>query len=310
VRKLLAWITSIRLAIGLLVYLIVSSSIATLVPQGLPPDHYRAMYARVVADLVIFSGFNRFFGSVLFIIPAFVFFANLSACTVKRLLRELKRKSVRHHGPDVLHLGLMLLVIASILSFAGHRRASLRLAPGNGVNLPDGGSLMLDDFRFLRYDDGRPKDWVSLVTITKDGVTVKDGYELRVNSPLRYGGLTFYQTSYVETQSLLLSDSSGITLPLAQGVVRIIGDTSYLFMAPDVDGRSAIVRLGGGAEAAVIKVAPGDMAGAMNVLGLKTNLVSVLEAVSDPAYPLVFASLVLIALGTSWTFFQKLKEGV
>lgn len=306
-KKLLTWITSIHLAIGLLVYLIVTCIMATLVPQGLPLEHYYEMYTRAVADLVIYSGFNRFFGSVLFIIPAFMFFANLSACTVKRLLRELRRKSGRHHGPDLLHLGLMLLVIGSIWSFSGHRRGALTLSPGDGINLPNGGTMILNDFRFSRYDDGRPKDWVSIVTITKDGKTIKDKFEIRVNKPLRYDGLTFYQSSYKELLSLTLSDPLGSTVSLAQGEERVFGTASYRFMAPDTDGKTAIIALGNGA---IIKVAPGEKADNLSMLGMETRLVSGLEAVSDPAYPLIFVSLILIALGTSWTFFQKLKEGV
>lgn len=277
-------------------------------PQGLPLDMYKEMYPRLVAELIINSGFSRFFSSLLFILPAFLFFANLSACTVKRLLRELKRKSGRHHGPDVLHIGLMLLVIASILSFAGHRRGSMSLYKGNGVNLPDGGSLILDDFRFIRYDDGRPKDWVSVVSIAKDGVVVKDGYEIRVNKPLRYGGLTFYQTSYIETQELELLDPSGVRVSLVKGEARSIGARSYLLLA--ADGGRATVRIIDGEDDSLLRVVPGDMAGPMRVIGLTINMASVLEAVTDPAYPLVLASLILIALGTSWTFAQKIKEGV
>lgn len=310
-KKFLSWATSIRLAIGLLAYLTITCTIATLVPQGLSLEHYREMYGRPVAELVINSGFSRFFGSVLFIIPAFLFFANLSACTVKRLLRELKRKSGRHHGPDVLHIGLMMLVIASIWSFAGQSRGSVSLSTGDVVALPNGATLRLDDFHFIRYDDGRPKDWVSIVTITKDGAIVKDGIEIRVNSPLRYDGMTFYQTSYNETVSLSLTDIRGIMVSLAQGETRKIENRSYLFMAPDVDGKNAIVRVGDGANGGiVVKAAPGEIVGDMTVLGIQSNLVSGLEAVSDPGYPLVFVSLMLIALGTSWTFFQKIKEGV
>ena len=127
-----------RLAIGLIAYLAVTCILATLVPQGLADDEYRAMYPKIVAQLVVQTGFGGFFGSILFIIPAFLFFANLSACTVKRFVRELRKKAGRRHGPDILHVGLMALVIGSIWSFSGHQQGSVTLAPGDGVNLPDG----------------------------------------------------------------------------------------------------------------------------------------------------------------------------
>ena len=248
--------------------------------------------------------------SILFIIPSFLFFANLSACTVKRFVRELRKKSKRRHGPDILHIGLMALVIGSIWSFSGHQQGSVTMAPGDGVNLPDGALLHLDDFRFERYDDGRPKDWVSVVTISKDGAIVKDKVEVRVNSPLRYGDLTFYQASYEEVPSLVLGDSAGTELVLAQGEERVIDDIAYLFMAPDADAKRAVIRVGSGAEGKTIKASPGDMVGSLKVTGIRAQLATGLEAVTDPGFPLVLAALALIALGTTWTFAQKLKEGV
>ena len=62
-----------RLAIGLIAYLAVTCVLATLVPQGLSDDAYREMYSRIVAQLVVQTGFGSFFGSILFIIPAFLF---------------------------------------------------------------------------------------------------------------------------------------------------------------------------------------------------------------------------------------------
>jgi len=204
----------------------------------------------------------------------------------------------------------MALVIGSIWSFSGHQQGAVTMVPGDGVTLPDGALLHLDDFRYERYDDGRPKDWVSVVTITKDGKTIKDKVELRVNTPLRYAGLTFYQVSFEEVPSLVLSDAKGTELVLAQGEERIVDDIPYLFMAPDADGKRAVLRVGSGMEGKTIKALPGETAGTLTVTGLRAQLATGLEAVTDPGFPLVLVALVLIAAGTTWTFAQKLKEGV
>jgi cytochrome c biogenesis protein ResB len=223
VKRFIAWITSMRLAIGLIAYLAIACVLATLMPRY----------------------FERFFGSVWFVFPAFLFFANLSACTVTRLLRGLQKRGGRRHGPDILHLGLMVLVIGSLWSFSGHRQGAVSLVPVDSVSLPDGSVLFLDDFRFERYPDGRPRDWVSVVSVVKDGEPILDGIEIRVNDPLRYGGWSYYQASFEES-----STASG------------------------------------------------------------TGYASGIEAVSDPGYPLVLVALALVAIGTTWTFAQKLKEGV
>ena len=309
-KKFLDWITSMRLAIGLIAYLAATCVLATIVPQGLSDDAYREMYSRIVAQLVVQTGFGSFFGSILFIIPAFLFFANLSACTVKRLVRELRKKKGRRHGPDVLHLGLMALVIGSVWSFSGHQQGSVTLAPGDGVNLPDGAVMRLDDFRFDRYEDGRPKDWVSVVSIEKDGRPVEEGVELRVNDPLRYGRLTFYQASYQEVAALALGGPGGEEYLLSQGEDLVVGDSTYFFMAPDQDGSRAVLRVSSGADGRTVKASPGEAVGELTVLGLRGRYAAGIEAVSDPGFPLVLVAMALIAVGTTWTFAQKLKEGV
>ncbi len=327
-NKFIARITSMRLAIGLIAYLAIASGLATIIPQGLAEEEYLELYPKIVAQLVIQTGFDGFFGSILFIIPAFAFFANLSACTVKRFVVELKKKARHHHGPDILHVGLMLLVIGSIWSFSGHQAGSVVLAPGDGVNLPDGSILHLDDFRYERYEDGRPRDWVSVVTIEKDGKQVKKDLEIRVNTPLRYNDLTFYQSTFQEVPALALVDATGIKHVLAQGEERLIGGETYFFMAPEGDGSMAgmgsaamgttpsvssgraVMRVGVSPGGTTVKAGPGESVGALKVVGIESQLASGLEAVSDPGYKLVFVALLLIALGTAVTFTQKLVEGV
>jgi len=309
-KKFIAWISSMRLAIVLIAYLVATCIAATLVPQGLSEEAYDAMYPRLVALLVVQTGFGRFFSSILFIIPAFLFFANLSACTVKRLVREARKKRGRRHGPDILHVGLMALVVGSVWSFSGHRQGFVTLSPGDSVNLPGGSVLHLDDFRFERYPDGRPRDWVSVVTVLEGGAPVLEKAEIRVNSPLRYSGLTFYQASYEEAPALALADPAGGEIILAQGEERVVGGTAYYFMSPEADGIRAVMRVGAGAEGKTVRAGPGDGVGELEVVGLRAGLATGIEAVSDPGYPLVMVALALIALGTAWTFAQKLKEGV
>lgn len=323
-NKFLDRLTSIRLAIWLLSYLLVGSILATLIPQGLPDTDYYTIYPKLVAQLVVQTGFKGFFGSIIFIIPILVFFANLSACTVKRFIRELKKKGTHHHGPDILHIGLILLVLGSLWSYSGHQEGSVTLAPGDSVNLPDGSVMSLLDFTFERYEDGRPSDWTSIIDVKKDGKTMVDKAEVRVNQPLRYAGLTFYQASYSELPSLALADKDGREVILAQGEERVFGTTSYFFMAPesqeasglpgtpasDKSGRAILRITPAMGEAKTLRASPGDQVGDLRIIGIKAQLATGIQAVDDPGYPLVFVAFLLIALGTAVTFIQKIKEGV
>lgn len=326
-NKFLDRLTSIKLAVWLLSYLVAGSMLATLVPQGLTDSEYHSIYPKLVAQLVIQTGFSGFFGSIIFILPVFAFFTNLSACTVKRFVRELGKKGRHHHGPDVLHLGLILLVIGGLWSYSRHQEGAVTLAPGERVNLPDGSVMTLVDFTFERYPDGRPREWTSIVDVHKDGLTVVDKAELRVNKPLRYAGFTFYQASYSELPSLALADSEGRQVVLDQGEERLFGTTAYFFIAPEAqappgmpgapaagqsvpEGR-AILRISPATgEALTVRAAPGELVGDLRVIGIQAQLATGIQAVSDPGYPLVFVAFLLIALGTAATFIQKIKEGV
>ncbi len=307
---------SVRLAIGLIAYLTVASILATLVPQGAAPEEYRSLYPGPLADLILQTGFDRFFTSILlFLLPAFLFFANLSACTVDRFLRELRKKGPRRHGPDVLHLGLMLLAVGAVLSASLHREETMTLVPGSRVNLPDGAVLSLTDFRFERYEDGRPKAWTSVLDLAdKDGKPIKEKFELRVNTPLRYGGFTFYQASYTPYPVLELRSRDGRGVELYPGEEIELGDTTYYFMAltgePRAADTRAVIRVDDGRAPAVLRAAPGDRAGDLEVAGFKEELATGIQAVRDPGYALVLPAMILVALGTALTFIRKIKEGV
>lgn len=319
-KRFIDLLSSIRLAIGLILYLTVTAILASLVPQGLAPEAYYASYPRIIAPLIVDMGFGNFFSSFLFIIPAFVFFANLTACSIKRFVRELKKKGPRRFGPDILHFGLMVLVIGGAWSYSGNQIGSVILRPGERVNLPDGSVLILRDFSFVRYDDGRPRDWVSVLDVMKDGKLVKEGFELRVNAPLRYEGLTLYQATYSQASSLLLADGSGREYRMAPGEELALEGLRFSFTAFEgaepsggaqggqPAGARALLRVADADGERIVRAAPGDRLGAVTILGLREELATGIQAVRDPGYPLVFASFVLIAIGTAITFIQKLKE--
>ena len=315
-NKLFQRLKSVRLAVGLISYLTIAGILATLVPQGAAPEEYRSLYPGLLADLILQTGFDRFFNSILlFILPSFLFFANLSACTVDRFLRELRKKGPHRHGPDLLHLGLMLLVVGAVLSASLHQEDYMTLVPGSRVNLPEGAVLSLVDFRFEQYPDGRPKDWTSVFNLAdRDGKLVKDKFELRVNTPLRYGGITFYQASYTPYTVLEMRGRDGRPVELYQGEEIKLGDTAYYFMTltgdPAAAGTRAVIRVDDGRAPRVIRAALGEPAGELSVSSFKQELATGIQAVRDPGYTLVLPAMILVALGTALTFIQKIKEGV
>jgi hypothetical protein len=307
-RALFELLKSVRLAAGLIAWLAVTGMLAALVPQAREAAFYGQAYPPLVGRLIVSSGFSRFFTSVLFLAPAALFFANLAACSLDRFLREIRRPSRRRHGPDILHLGLLVLVAGAVLTFAGRQVGSVQLAKGEGVEMPGGRLLVLDDFAYLAWDDGRPRDWISTVSVRREGKTEVDSYALKVNRPLRLGRISVYQVSHALESVLAVTDPSGAERLLAPGGEASHAGEVLSFMARDHGSGAAVVRLQAGGEVRVLHLAPGDRAGGFLVSGLRDRDISGLQAVVDPGYPVVLAALALVSAGLFLTFARKIGD--
>jgi len=313
VRDFWKKLKSIKLAITLIVILAVGSLLATLIPQGKASEEYFKLYPKLVAELVVQTGFNRYFSSILFFIPALLFFVNLGACTIDRFLRELRKKHNRRHGADILHIGLLILIIGGVISFSGRKEGMVRLTAGESVALPGGEVLQLVAFRDERYQDGRPKDWTSLVNLEKDGTVVRDNVEIRVNKPLRIGAITIYQSSYSAALAVTVTASDGAVKTLARGESFEAEGLRVFFMTTEMPGIAggetlAVLRVLGGGIDGVVKVGSQGAAVGQYKVATTQVLSTGLQAVSDPGYPFVLTSLILIGLGTALTFAQKMKD--
>ncbi|TFG62391.1 MAG: hypothetical protein E4H36_08110 [Spirochaetales bacterium] len=168
-NKLFSFFKSVKLAIVLISIITATSILATLVPQNKDMAFYYHTYSPFFNWLIINTRFYKFFTSILFFIPAGLFFINLSTCTVDRLVRQLKKKGKKKFGPDILHVGLLVLLIGAVFTFAGKREGYMTLASGDKMGLPGGYLLTLKSFTFLTYENGSPKDWISTVDVEKEG---------------------------------------------------------------------------------------------------------------------------------------------
>ena len=286
-KKIFEALKSVRLAVGLIAYLALTGMLATLLPQG--------------------RG-SRFFTSILFLLPAGLFFVNLAACSIDRFVRELRRPTRRRHGPDILHLGLLLLVVGAVLSFSGRQTGSVNLAKGDQVEMPGGRLLVLEDFARTTYPDGRPRDWVSTVRVERGGREEVRSFPLRVNHPLRLGRISIYQSSYAVETFLAVTDPTGAGHLLGQGGEVEHGGTTLFYMARAEDPGQAVVRIEGSAGAEVLRLPAGGRAGSFVVDGFRDVDVTGLQAVIDPGYPLVLAALALITIGVFVTMGRKIGD--
>ncbi|MFC2004883.1 cytochrome c biogenesis protein ResB [Chloroflexota bacterium] len=109
------------------------------------------------------------------------------------------------------HFSLILFVLAFITgSYFGFRDSSFTVPVGTNreVGYDTGLSLQLTSFADEYYDNGMPKDYRSQVVLYENGQSVKEGL-IRVNQPLVYKGVRFYQAYFGPAVKMLIRDENG-----------------------------------------------------------------------------------------------------
>ncbi len=104
----------------------------------------------------------------------------------------------------LVHLSVVIVIIGALIGAIWGYRGSMSIVEGQSSNtvLPFRGkepiflnfSIKLNKFILKFYPDGTPKEYISKVTIIDGNKTFNA--TIKVNSPLRYKGISFYQANY------------------------------------------------------------------------------------------------------------------
>jgi hypothetical protein len=250
-----------------------------------------------------------FFRSVIFLVPCALFAVNLSVCAVDRFARRVRSRAKPRFGPDIVHIGLLVLIVGGLITVLGRRESTVYLGKGDVVELPGGYELHLTDSTFQKYPDGRPQDWISTVTVRRAGIVVLDAFAIEVNHPLAIAGIKVYQTDYGREDLAELSDESGRTFSITSGRGFTVGGSLYLFRGIEgggsSSGRALFEKWEGHALLQEYRAGPGETFAGYAVQRLSSRDVTGLSAVKDPGFLPVLAALILIGAGLSLTFIQK-----
>ena len=304
---------SVRLAIVLVLVIAALSLLASLVPQGRQDAWYRSHYPPVVGALIRWTGLQRFFRSAGFLIPASLLTLNLGVCAVDRVVRRVKSRSRPRYGPDLVHLGLLILIAGGVATGLGRQETTWSLAAGEDAALSSTYALHLLSLQYLKYDNGSPKEWTSTVRVTRDGKVEIPSFPIRVNHPLRLKGLSVYQTAW-ELQGMLdLKEAGGQEVTATTGQGFPLGESFWYFAEAQRarDAWSIVAVEYKGREMKPVstrELRAGDTLGPYNVSGITAREVTGLKAVSDPGFAPFLAALVLIATGLALTFIQGKGE--
>lgn len=160
---------SVKLAVVLLVLLALFAIAGGIIPQGKSASFYLQNYPGLGSRILLGLGLDHVFSSFLFLLVSAVFAVNLTVCTFHRLTNEFsKPREKRRHGPDLLHIGLIILLFGGILSSRSRTETFMNLRKGDSARLPGGAKIVLVDLKYDQYPDGRPKSWESTVAIDKN----------------------------------------------------------------------------------------------------------------------------------------------
>ncbi|MCP4176530.1 MAG: cytochrome c biogenesis protein ResB [bacterium] len=304
------FISSIRVAVILVIILIVLTLLATFIPQGEKAEYYLVNYPEWLARLILFTHYYNFYRSAVFMVPAGLLFINLLVCTLRRLKRQIYAKKKRF-GPDIIHVGMIILMIGGMITLLYRKEASVSLQKGGDIELDNGYKLVLDSFEFQKYKDGRPKAWISHVNIFKNNKPIGKK-QIQVNDPLNLGTYKVYQESYQQVMLVLLEGKDGEKYHLTPN--QSFKEENSLFYFAGVlknhDNQNvAIIKQV--RDKKVIKTysvtQDEDVAG-NRVIDVLNYYRTGLMIVQDPGFYPVLISLIVITMGLLITYVQKLRE--
>jgi cytochrome c biogenesis protein len=117
-------------------------------------------------------------------------------------------------GTVIAHLSFVIILIAFFVSSTtGFKNPNFVVPVGSTVQVGHGSGLAIKAMSFndAYYPDGTPSDYASDLILYKNGVQV-DRKTIRVNSPLKRDGISFYQAFFGEAAAMKVIDSDGKVL--------------------------------------------------------------------------------------------------
>jgi cytochrome c biogenesis protein len=242
-------------------------------------------------------------------------------------------------GTTLSHLSLILLVMGFMVgSIWGFENAAFIVSEGDNrdVGYGTGLSLFLDSFTAEYWENGSPKDYRSVVSVYRDGQAVKRA-TIRVNGPLFYDGVSFYQSFFGNSAVMVVKNGTGKeiyrgSVALAEmvttgGIPRPLGslklpgnDLNVYFIAPATTVSDPVLKAG----QMGIEVYRGDAVGPaasgllergmpLELAGLEYTFVSPGQfsgfiVKRDPGTWLVWLASALFILGISLVFYIPRRE--
>jgi len=228
-------------------------------------------------------------------------------------------------GVYIVHLGVFVVLVGALITAVWGYRGYMELAQGsesNVVSFYSSDSLLklpfkvrCEEFKIEYYPGTRvPKAYISKLSIIENGKVVVEK-QIKVNDPLKYKGIYFYQASYGQGVVVVkLKDENGEkTQDFALGQKIPLGNGIYI----SVDGISgtridiSVYSPNGYTESVVRPFVVYNIEGAKKafaIVGLKPSFYTGIQVAKDPGTWIVWVGSTILVIGMIFAFFYQHKR--
>jgi cytochrome c biogenesis protein len=286
--KFIYLLGNLRLAIVLLLFIALMSSLGTIIEQEKTISFYETNYpisnpiaGFISSDFILFFGLDHVYTAGWFLILLFLFGGSLLACTLSRQIPSLKlarlwkffrrenstnkmgisfslnngslsqfsyllrqrqynviqqgpyiyayKGLVGKIGPILVHLSIICILVGSILgSFTGFMLQEIVpkgelfhlqniISSGSLSYVPQNFEGYIHDFNIAYNDQGMVDQFYSEIDILDNDLKTQKEKTIFVNEPLRYSGITFYQTDWsIVSLKFTLNKRENVEIPLRE----------------------------------------------------------------------------------------------
>lgn len=254
----------------------------------------------IIIELIIISFLPArmaWFTSPFFLFPVLVLFINISACTFRRLKKYRSWKQPLKSGADIIHVGILMLMICGMMTPLFRDSASIILSEGDELKIAGGININIEKLDFTTYDDGRPGSWTAVVE------SAGEVHHIEVNHPLRLRPITIYLTGFGAEPLLHFEDEDEDIFIDPEEVIIIdgIGWEAVEYRQLEVDGWRVVLAN----NETEILLTSGDEIGGRIFTDVIFRKEAVFMLVKNPLKPVLYTSFVITALGLILVMIDK-----